>query len=265
MFYYITCTKVFYKYILYHIIYIYHHYNTNSTGACVFHVCATYAYAQHICFWTDYINQCWSEKGASALVIRELKGGTGWWGWVVMGGGRAWGCVRAMISADQATLSLIGTAETLGCLPPHSNEKPWPPLVSKVTKAYCNCTFSNGVSHARTPTPVMTITIMSLGSTGTFQSSLTFGEEMLVNYCYKFKGFCTIFDYNTLSHWNLLLYYHGPDTSPAVCFQYLVLHQLYYLSLIAVSLHVSLVFFCVCYFVLCMISYDLSQSESGGF
>lgn len=93
------------------------------------------------------------------------------------GGGWAWGCVRAMISAKQARLLLIGTAETLGCLPPHSNEKPWPPLVSKVTRAYCNCTFSNGVSHARTPTPVMTITIMSLGSTGTFQSSVTLGEE----------------------------------------------------------------------------------------
>ena len=107
--------------------------------------------------------------------IRELKGGTeeGWWWW---GGGRAWGCVKAMISADQATLLLIGTAETLGCLPPHSNEKPWPPLVSKVTKAYCNCTFPNGVCHARTPTPVMTITIMSLGSTGAFQPSVTLGE-----------------------------------------------------------------------------------------
>lgn len=119
-----------------------------------------------------------------------------------MGGGRVWGCVRTMISADQATLSLIGTAETLGCLPPHSNEKPWPPLVSKVTKAYFNCTFSNGVSHARTPTPVMTITIMSLGSTGTFQSSVTLGEEMLVNYCYKFKGCCIIFDCDTGICWS---------------------------------------------------------------
>lgn len=96
-----------------------------------------------------------------------------------------------MISADQATLLLIGTVETLGCLPPHSNEKPWPRLVSKVTKAYCNCTFSNGVSHARTPTPVMTITIMSLGSTGAFRPSVTLGEGMLVNCCWRFKGFNT--------------------------------------------------------------------------
>lgn len=136
------------------------------------------------------------EKGVSALVIREVKGGTeeGWWGCVVMGGGRAWGCVKAMISADQATLLLIGTVETLGCLPPHSNEKPWPPLVSKVTKAYCNCTFSNGVSHARTPTPVMTITIMSLGSTGAFQSSVTLVEGMLVSCCWRFEGCNIVFD-----------------------------------------------------------------------
>lgn len=111
-----------------------------------------------------------------------------------MGGGRAWGCVKAMISADQATLLLIGTVETLGCLPPHSNEKPWPPLVSKVTKAYCNCTFSNGVSHARTPTPVMTITIMSLGSTGAFQSSVTLEEGMFVNCCWRFEGCNIVFD-----------------------------------------------------------------------
>lgn len=134
-----------------------------------------------------------------ALVIREVKGGTEeeWWRCVVMGGSRAWGCVKAMISADQATLLLIGTVETLGCLPPHSNEKPWPPLVSKVTKAYCNCTFSNGVSHARTPTPVMTITIMSLGSTGALQSSVTLGEGMLVNHCQRFKGCNAEFDYDT--------------------------------------------------------------------
>lgn len=89
-----------------------------------------------------------------------------------MGGSRAWGCVKALISTGQATLLLIGTVETLGCLPPHSNEKPWPLLVSKVTKAYCNCTFSNGVTHARTQTSVMTITIMSLCSTGALQSSI---------------------------------------------------------------------------------------------
>lgn len=143
------------------------------------------------------------KKGASALVIRELKGGTEegcWWGFVVTGGwgggcGRAWGCVKAMISADQTTLLLIGTVETLGCLPPHSNEKPWPPLVSKVTKAYCNCTFSNGVSHARTPTPVMTITIMSPGSTGAFQSSVT-----LVNWCWRLKGCDAVFYCDTFSH-----------------------------------------------------------------
>lgn len=115
-----------------------------------------------------------------------------------------------MISADQATLVLIGTVETLGCLPPHSNEKAWPPLVSKVTKAYCNCTFSNGVSHARTPTPVMTITIMSLGSTGAFQSSVILGKGLLVNCGYGFRGCNTAFDYDTSSHWNLFLYHHAP-------------------------------------------------------
>lgn len=149
-------------------------------------------------------------KGATALLIRELKGGTEeeWWRCVVMGGSRAWGCVKAMISADQATLLLIGTVETLGCLPPHSNEKPWPPLVSKVTKAYCNCTFSNGVSHARTPTPVMTITIMSLGSTGALHSSTTLGEGMLVNCCQRFKGCKTKFDYDTFSDCNWFLAWH---------------------------------------------------------
>lgn len=121
------------------------------------------------------------------------------------GGGRAWGCVNAMISADQAMLLLIGTVETLGCLPLHSNEKPWPPLVSKVTKAYCNCTFSNGVSHARTATPVMTITIMSPGSVGAFQSSVILGEGMLVSCCQRFKGCNSVFDYDTFTHWNLFL------------------------------------------------------------
>lgn len=144
------------------------------------------------------------------------------WGCVVMGGwggGRAWGCVNAMISADQAMLLLIGTVETLGCLPLHSNEKPWPPLVSKVTKAYCNCTFSNGVSHARTPTPVMTITIMSPGSTGAFQSSVILGEGMLVSWCHRFKGCNTEFDYGTFTRWNLFLNHQGatdfiPTTQP---------------------------------------------------
>lgn len=93
-----------------------------------------------------------------------------------MGGGRAWGCVKAMISSDQATLLLIGTVQTLGCLPPHSNEKPWPPLVSKVTKAYCNCTFSNGVSHARTPTPSNENYHHVMGSSHAFQSPCLFGR-----------------------------------------------------------------------------------------
>lgn len=133
------------------------------------------------------------------------------------GGGRAWGCVNAMISADQAMLLLIGTVETLGCLPLHSNEKPWPPLVSKVTKAYCNCTFSNGVSHARTPTPVMTITIMSPGSVGAFQSPVILGEGMLVSCCQRFKGCNSVFDYDTFTHWNLFLNHQGaPDFIPTM-------------------------------------------------
>lgn len=129
------------------------------------------------------------KTGPQAPVIRDLKSGTeevwfgyqvgGWW----RGDGRVWDCVKAMISADHTTLLLIGTVKTLGCLPPHSNEKPWPLLVSKVTKAYCNCTFSNGVSHVRTQTPVMTITIMSLGSTGALRPSVTLRAMMLLNYC----------------------------------------------------------------------------------
>lgn len=138
----------------------------------------------------NFASQWWSgekKKKEGPCSLRELKGvteegcsmrrdggGGGGGGWR---DGGAWGCVKAMISADQATLLLIGTVETLGCLPPRSNEKPWPPLVSKVTKAYCNCTFSNGVSHARTPTPVMTITIMSSGSTGAFPTSASSEEK----------------------------------------------------------------------------------------
>ncbi len=73
---------------------------------------------------------------------------------------------RSVISSGQGALVLIGRLETLGCLPRRSNEKPWPPPVSKVAKPYCNCTLSNGVSHASAPASVMTITIMLLRSLG---------------------------------------------------------------------------------------------------
>lgn len=138
-----------------------------------------------------------------------------------MGGGRAWGCVKAMISADRAMLLLIGTVETLGCLPPHSNEKPWPPLVSKVTKAYCNCTFSNGVSHARTPTSVITITIMSLGSTGASKTSVTLGEGMFFS-CSDIKS--------TTSFWTEILSQTENCLSPDVLLMwtYCILQQTWF-------------------------------------
>lgn len=77
--------------------------------------------------------------------------------------GWVWAAGLWLVQARGARV-LIGRLETLGCLPRRSNEKPWPPPVSKVAKPYCNCTLSNGVSHASAPASVMTITIMLLRS-----------------------------------------------------------------------------------------------------
>lgn len=126
---------------------------------------------------TDYLSrsdtrpEAWASVCARVYhIINVSRPGLALRGWV-------WAAGLWLVQARGARV-LIGRLETLGCLPRRSNEKPWPPPVSKVAKPYCNCTLSNGVSHASAPASVMTITIMLLRSLGASPSRFQLLSEI---------------------------------------------------------------------------------------
>lgn len=146
-----------------------------------------------------------------ALVENLINGGTqkGWVSICGVGGGWWWPGREAASKLWLAATKLRSywLAQRRHWAAFHHTLMRSPDLLSSARspKAHCNCTFSNGVGHASTPALVMTITIMSSGSTGAVQSSVILGDGMLVNCCWRLKGCNTMFDYDTFSHWKLVL------------------------------------------------------------